>query len=359
MRRPELFLLMVLLAPTTGRAQAADSTALADTPSVAVLTPADSAIVRLEAAVRADSNQVGTLLDLAAAYREADRENEAGALLRRLSERFPKDAVVWNEWGLFLLDQDAADEALAAFGRAVTIKPRDPIYRLNRGLVRLDADDATGALADFDAGLAVAPERDSLMVGRAQALVSLNRLAEAVKALGGAVKRKPDEADYHGQLADLLRQMKRPTEARAEAETARRLDPDEPSYWLTLGLTYRDERNYVRADTLLRAAVKAMPTSAVARFELAQVQSGLNRWRTAVALYNQALDLGYEDEAEAQYRIGLLYYLGDKSSLGFAAARDAFEAAVEADPDARKVEIARYLKDIDRELTALNRLNRP
>jgi tetratricopeptide (TPR) repeat protein len=74
------------------------------------------------------------------------------------------------------------EDAVAAYGEAITIAPDRALPRVALGGAFLRAGDAGAALEAFDVALAIIPDDDSALVGRAQALVVLRRTSEAAVA---------------------------------------------------------------------------------------------------------------------------------------------------------------------------------
>ncbi len=74
------------------------------------------------------------------------------------------------------------EDAVAAYGEAITIAPDRALPRVALGGALLRSGDAGAALDEFGAALAIAPDDDAALLGRAQALVVLRRTTEAAIA---------------------------------------------------------------------------------------------------------------------------------------------------------------------------------
>lgn len=101
------------------------------------------------------------------------------------------------------------EQALAAYADAAEIATDRPLPWASIGSVRLRMGDAGEALAAYDAALARAPRDEAALLGRAEALVRLNRRARAADALDLAADlqhqagRQPEALDTARRALEL------------------------------------------------------------------------------------------------------------------------------------------------------------
>ncbi|MEM0943461.1 MAG: tetratricopeptide repeat protein, partial [Pseudomonadota bacterium] len=131
--------------------------------------------------------------------------------------------------GLTLYDQEKYTEAHRAFDGALDAGFHHAA-RFWRGWTALRLERNAEALADFDAVLADPNHRGAfdfeLDLGRAEALIELNRDAEALPALDRAKTYGSQDARVPGYRSLALRKLARPAAALAAAEDSLSLKPD-------------------------------------------------------------------------------------------------------------------------------------
>ena len=194
-----------------------------------------------------------------------------------------------------LLDQGEASfdlgkrqEARQAFTRALQLDPRDPRAHTGLGWVHLEAGEMEAALGEFRQAR---PPTLMTLVGMANALYRLNRLAEADQVIAEAKRRFPHSPMPWTQAAlnDLIRG--RVAEAQQALDQALALDP---RYALAHGLRsniYLVQNRKERALAAAQQAVAANPSSPSAYLDLSlakqaefQLEDALRAARQAVAL---------------------------------------------------------------------------
>jgi tetratricopeptide (TPR) repeat protein len=206
-------------------------------------------------------------IDLARAYRKAERADRAHTELRRVLRQDPSLHLAWLALGDVLVDLRRHADARQAFRRAYSADPgRDRLTRgyadfgrgesmaaerLFREILEADASHV-GALCGLAAiyrgsGLLVEAERllrhaltqteHSPLVwrGMAQTLVEAGRLPEAEAAVRRALLVEPDSARCWVSLATISGRMHRPDAALAAYREAERIDPNQPLVHLSIG----------------------------------------------------------------------------------------------------------------------------
>jgi tetratricopeptide (TPR) repeat protein len=194
------------------------------------------------------------------------------------------------------------------------------------GYIALARDDARLALERFDRTLALRPDYLSALVGRGEALLSLDRQGDAIAAFESALVVNPGLTDLRRRVEILRFQALEGNlaEARAAARAGRHDD----------------------AIRLFQSAISASPDSPFLYRELAMVEAQRGDREAALEHYRRAVTLDPSDAASLTAIAGLLESGGELE-----AALEAFDQALAVQPDeelsqrraavAERIELAR------------------
>jgi tetratricopeptide (TPR) repeat protein len=94
------------------------------------------------------------------------------------------------------------------------------------------------------------------------------RVDEAAALFARGVTVRPDAADFHANLAEALRILKRSQQALKHVRKALALDPALPDAWNTLGLLTHDQGRHGEAETAYLEALRLRPAYAAAHVNL-------------------------------------------------------------------------------------------
>ena len=139
----------------------------------------DQAEDELKSALALDPSFAPAAVNLADLYRALGREAEGDALLRKVLQRNPDDAVLLYALGLSLVRQNHNEQALGFFAAAWRIEPANARYAYVYAVALNDAGQTDAAIQALTRAIKAHPyDRDSLA-----ALVSwCNRAGEPAKA---------------------------------------------------------------------------------------------------------------------------------------------------------------------------------
>jgi protein O-GlcNAc transferase len=126
--------------------------------------------------------------------------------------------------GAVLLAENDADGALPALRAASTLAPDNPDVAANLGLALAGTGDRAGAIAALRQALARKPGHPGFKVNLANVLIDERRYADALAELADA----GDSSDVLLVRSQALVLLDRPAEALAAAEAALALEPDSP-----------------------------------------------------------------------------------------------------------------------------------
>ncbi len=156
------------------------------------------------AAIALKSDQFQAYVNLAQAYQNLERFDQAGEALDRAIARFPNEAVLYRARARVHRLRSHDPEALADLGRAIELAPSgDPARagdRLERALIFERAGRHDEALAECDRALAIRPDGPDVHRIRGAVLVKLRRFDEAIRAFDlGLAKGKPSSSLYEAR----------------------------------------------------------------------------------------------------------------------------------------------------------------
>jgi Flp pilus assembly protein TadD len=169
------------------------------------------------------------------------------------------------------------------------------------------ARDASNAVATHLLGLAIKETGD---------------WAQGEQWLRLSVQLDPDQAEFHANLANLLRRRQKYQQAEKVYRRALELDPALRPARRSLALTLRDLRRFDAAEAVCRELIAADPLDAEAWVLLGLALSDLQRLGEAEAAYRRAITLDPSNPV-AHHNLGALLSQLDRPEAAFAALRDA------------------------------------
>lgn len=127
----------------------------------------------------------------------------------------------------------------------------------------------------------------------------------ALEQFRECVRRAPDRAEYHLDVALALAELRRYDEALAALERAQQLWPNYPEVFHTRGDLYREQSDDEAAEGEYLRALEIKPTYAEAMVSLGRLRRDQGRAAEAEQLFRRALDVF--DLPDAHLNLGLLY----------------------------------------------------
>lgn len=119
----------------------------------------------------------------------------------------PESAAGWYEQGLYLEEEEAFDEALAAYRRAVELDPALADAHVNLGRLLHDRGEAAAAERHYREALAARPDDVTAAYNLGVALQDLGRLREAAEVYELALTLDAKLADAHYNLSGLYEEL--------------------------------------------------------------------------------------------------------------------------------------------------------
>lgn len=201
---------------------------------------------------------------------------------------------------LMHLYAESGDPAAAAatYARLLRRNPPTPVQAkaLNRlGMAHERARDLAQALACYEQAIAVEPSDASSLRNGANALVNLDRAAEAERVIERAVQAQPDVADLRYIRGNILAAQHRYPEAIAAFTAALERDPQHAAAWYNRGVVRRRIQDYAAARADQAEVLKLRGYDRDAVYEQAMNQIGQQQWREAASTLDQILARNGDD----------------------------------------------------------------
>lgn len=207
-------------------------------------------------------------------------------------------------------------QAEQEFSAALHLTPAFYPAETSLGYVELARKDATAALARFDRALELDPQHGdmSALVGRGQALLALDRDAEALVAFEAALAANPADAELARRVEVLkFRGVEQGLAAARDAARAGRLDdaaraymaaiassPESPFLYRELAAVEREKGDVEAALTHLRKAVELDPGDARSLVHIGDLLETRADHEGAAKAYEAALTIDSDPTVEAK-----------------------------------------------------------
>ena len=256
---------------------------------------------------------------------EAERFEDAEALLRRAIELHPESSVAATELARFLYHHGDRGLALAEFERAVDLDPTRALAHAQLGQARESAGDYEGAETSYERSIDIEPNKLAVSLSLARLLARLDRKEEALTILERTAGQKTDVPTQRLR-SQLLSDLKRYDECIQSLVVANSLDDVAESY-AELGAAILRDGNAALAAAAYAHARKLEPSDPGWRLREAHARVLAGDPDAGLAIVNE-LPEGEFDAIAFDVR-GMAF---GTSGQHHEAARD-FRRAREIDPD--------------------------
>jgi WD40 repeat protein/Flp pilus assembly protein TadD len=206
----------------------------------------------------------------------------------------PFDSEAYYRRGRAYAQREQLREALNDFRRTLALKPDHAETHYHRGLVHAWQGKYQEAIADWSRAIAVDPNHIEAHKARGDAYFRLSRWREAAEDYAELAQLRPDWPDYHNDAAWLLASDPDPlrrdaARARALAQQAVELEPNEEMYWITLGAAEYRSGDWHRAISALEKSIAHQGFNSYDGFFLAMSRWQLGEHEDALRLYKEAV----------------------------------------------------------------------
>lgn len=300
------FAAVVATVAAGGPVVAATKSAPTPAPTVAATAaptqePLDTAIPRLEAAIKADPNDRQSSITLASDYLQVNRADLALAITKKLIAGGNKNAQI-----LYL----------------------DGAANINLGNVKAATD-------SLEQASNLEPTNISVLQLLTQVYMRDNRPDDAERVAKRALTFNKDNPLAYENYGYVLATLKRYDEARAQFEAAAKLTPQDAHPIVLEARAYQEQNAIALATQLYDRALTIDPKSLEALVGKAQLAASSHDVKTAVATYEQILALQPDDfdRAAVVDEIGKVYAtekMDDQADVAFRRAIDSYPSISQA-----------------------------
>ncbi len=196
---------------------------------------ATAAISRLRRAVHVRGNDPEYLGNLGTALNAAGQAAEAVDVFDRALKLQPASAGILNNRGMALRAVGRHDEGIASHRAAAIARPDEASFHRNLGKALSEMGDWHGAETAYRRALDVAPNFPNALTGLSNALLALQRPADAVAAAAAYATRFPQEPEYNRALGMAHWLSGNPAAAAAAYRAAIAADPGDVESHRMLG----------------------------------------------------------------------------------------------------------------------------
>lgn len=223
-------------------------------------------------AVELDSEDPEALRGVSDAAGGAQRQSEHRAWLEALARDAPDNAAARVELSRALAAAAEFDKAIAAASEARRLRPADPLPAEQLASVFADMGDVNRLRPLADTLVGRFPDRDDSRYYHAVALLLEGRTAEAAEQARRLLGDSPQYGKAQNLLGTACAALKEHECARQAFEASIRLNPEDPSSHINLGVFYLESSNAAAAADAFAEALALDPASKAARSGLAQAR---------------------------------------------------------------------------------------
>jgi tetratricopeptide (TPR) repeat protein len=197
----------------------------------------------------------------------------------------------------------AAEKSYIQAIEAAPARAKEAHYRL--GVIYAQTGRSDRAIDEFSAATRLDPNNAEIAAGLGNALLSANRLTDAIAAYRRALAMRPAFAAAHFNLANAMRQQGNLAEAVESYRRAISLAPSALHAYLNLAVTLQDLGNRAQAEEVLRNARGINPRSVEILYNLGIVLAAQGKVEDAMTAYRDALEID-SDIAAVHVNLGEL-----------------------------------------------------
>lgn len=232
---------------------------------------------------------------MARAFLELNDRNQARNALESVLVRHPGHHRARAVLGHILVSLGEGARATAHFTALVEAEPHDRDHQLALGRALLLSDDGRSALVWADRVLKKDPLSHEALALKFQALVTLNRLDEALTLRPALYEDERRQGESRLLVARALASAG--SESWAEVEYGALVDkhPDLLSAWRSYGRWRYSQRRYLQAAAIFRRGIDHHPKAAILYFDLGDALEEAGRRGDARAMMSQATKLDPTD----------------------------------------------------------------
>lgn len=283
--------------------------------------------IRRSVAVQPDYHEAW--LNLAIILGEMRRSQEAIAACRECLALQPRNSEVHTVLGNLLTVVENESEAMTAYIKSLELKPDQPTVLTRLGVLMLKTGQAEAAAARCRRALDLDPSLEEARVLERRIAASLRPIGALVADVETASKNDDDRAKGLDELAVCLRQDRRFDEAIELCRRAVEIKPDNADYHFNLALALEGRGLIQEALESYQVGLAIEPDRADAYIGVGGVLRSLNMQTGAIQAFEHAIKLDPKS-AHAHYNLAITL----KTMERYDEADAAFQKSLECAPDA-------------------------
>jgi tetratricopeptide (TPR) repeat protein len=298
------------------------------------------AVNALKRVLNADRNNGPAMANLAIAYQQQRKFNDAGKMIKRALEAAPMDPEIhvlhgrllhsygemdnaanayshalqlnpqnpeaYRELGVLLLDAGVLDQATEALVVAIKLNPKDAVAFYHLGLIKKKQGQEPEAIDAYAMAVALKPDYAEAHVNLAKIAIDRGKFELGERSCRKAIEVNPKLAQPYVNLGMVLRERKKLDEALEFARKGAELDPGNGAAQSNLGNIYMDLHRYKEAVVCFRRAMEFQPSFSTSYFNYGNALRLLHVLDKAHESYNKAIDLE-PDRGEFHHNQGLVF----------------------------------------------------
>jgi tetratricopeptide (TPR) repeat protein len=243
-----------------------------------------------ERVLRDAADRIADSPDAAAAlgtfYAATGKLDDAERWLRQALRQDPKNAPALVRLGALELKAGRKEEAEATYKQIANL-PR-PEFKAAYGVFLMQQNRRDAAVAEFER---LAKEEPGNRVARTRlvaAYAAAGRWASAESLLNGAIQKNDKDLDALLQRGQVYLRSGRFSEAQGDFETVIRFEPSSAEAHFLLAKVYRSRNEELHTKTELGEALRLDPALLAARIEMVQTLLNANSAKAAIGVLNEA-----------------------------------------------------------------------
>lgn len=220
------------------------------------------------------------------------------------------DAAIWNLRGVGLEDLGRADEAGAAYDKALDLSPRCTEAWINSANLLLRLGRRHAAVNYYERALKLDDTLQDAWARKGAALRELDRRDEALACFDRALELDPALSDVWYTKGNTLREVGKNEDAVACYDRVLEVSPRDQKVWFNKGVALGAVGKYKEALACFDRALGLDPRDEKAWFNKGVALSAMGQAEEALACYDRALARNYRDEKAWSNKGNILAKLG-------------------------------------------------
>ncbi|NOZ79540.1 MAG: tetratricopeptide repeat protein [Acidobacteria bacterium] len=257
----------------------------------------DEAEFALKSALSYQQDNLELQLRLGETYLAMGKLSAARDVFRQLSDAHPHSDRAWASLGLLDARMRQDDRAIKELARALEENPLLPEAQLAYGELLLAKGHARKALAAFQSAANLLEDDPQLEARTGQALLALDRTADALPRLEAAIQQKFNPPDVVAALALAL--IRSGLDAKAQRLLKNTTITDADGRRILDGLLMLHQRHLGRALAAFQAQAAKKPNDPAALDLVGVTLYRMSRFADAATLFDRAHELSPKDSAIA------------------------------------------------------------